>query len=237
MKPHLAFLLALGALGLALRQPCLATPAAPLDLGQYLTYVRLHRLPDDFPALAAVWSKPALIVDLRYPAGEPAKIAPDALPVRPVTAPLFVLVGPDTPGEALAVLRARAPALITLGLPAPGLTPDIAPDVKPEDDRHGYDALDDGASIESLTEDKPLGPRFDEAALVHEQAGTSTHGDEPGAHVATPPDTRAPAGPPTAPPDAHTAPPPPAKEPKDLVLRRAIQLHRALLALGKLPRK
>ena len=63
---------------------------------------------------------------------------------------MFVLVAPTTPADALAALRARAPALITLGLSAPGLTPDIALAVKPEDDRRAYEALDSGASIESL---------------------------------------------------------------------------------------
>lgn len=191
--------------------------AAPLDLGQNLTYVRLHGRSDDVPALAAAWSKPALVVDLRYPTADAARCLPGDLPARPLPAPLFVLVGPATPAPALDALRQRAPALITLGLPAPGLTPDIVLAVKPEDDRRAYEALDSGASIASLIEEKHATQRFDEASLLHERA------QGPGAAN-------------TAAADAPAAAAAQPAEPQDVVLQRAVQLHRTLLALGKLPR-
>jgi hypothetical protein len=216
-SPRLVPLLVFG-----LQFSALSLPAsAPLDLGQKLTYVRLHRLPDDAVILAAAWSRPALIVDLRYLAGSAAPFLSPALPARPGSAPLFALVSPATPLEALAALRDRAPALITLGLAAPVPAPDIALAVTPEADRHAYDALDSGASIESLLSEKIAKTRFDEAALAHEHARPADQEVGPGPSGAAPPE---------APPTATPA------EPKDVVLQRAVQLQRALLALGKLPR-
>lgn len=204
--------------------------AAPVDLGQKLTYVRLHRLPEDAAILAAAWNQPALIVDLRYPAGEAARLLAADLPARPESAPLFVLVGPATPPEALAALRERVPALITLGLAAPGQTPDIALAVAPDADRRAYDALDSGASVESLIGEKIAKTRFDEAALAHEHAEDVVKDEAPG------PISSAPSGvAPSATPPASPAPPAIPAEPRDVVLERAVQLHRALLALGKLP--
>ena len=170
--------LALCVLGFPLHAPCPAASPAPLDLGRHLTYLRLHGLPDDLPALAAVWGQPALIVDLRYSSGDGASGPAETLPVRPGRNPLFVLVGPATPAGALALLRARAPALITLGLAAPGLTPDIALAVKPEDDRRAFDALDSGTPVDRLINESPSGKRFDEAALVSEQNRDASGGED-----------------------------------------------------------
>ena len=206
-----------------------AARGAPIDLGQNLTYVRLHGRPDDVPALAAAWGKAALIVDLRYPAADAAEHLPANLPSRPPPAPLFVLVGPGTPSNALAALRQRAPVLITLGLPAPGLTPDIALAVTPDDDRRAYEALDSGVPVESLLSEKLAKQRFDEAALIHERAQGPGETETAMADAAA-----APAKPAQTP--AHPAAASPPAEPRDAVLQRAVQLHRTLLALGKLPR-
>ena len=206
------------------------TPAAgPLDLGRNLTYLRLHHLPDDAAALKDVWSAPALIVDLRYPTGEPAHALPAGLPARPGTAPLFVLVGPSTPVELLAAIRERAPGLITLGLPAPGLAPDIVLAVTPEIDRKAYDAFDAGTTADALINVKITKERFDEAALTREH----DHGadDTPGPAEAPPPLPGPPATPAAAAAPAKPPEPPPLI---DVVLQRAVQLHRALLALGKI---
>jgi hypothetical protein len=206
------------------------TAGAPVDLGDHLIYMRLHGRPDDVAALAAAWRKPALIVDLRYPAAGAAQFLPaDIIPSRPRSAPLFVLVGPGTSAHALAALRERAPALITLGLPAPGLAPDIGLTVKPEDDRRAYEALDSGTPVGTLLSEHLTKQRFDEAALMHERAQGP---DRTGA----PADDPAPAAPKASPAQDHPAADAPPAEPKDVVLQRAVQLYRALLVLGKLPR-
>ena len=232
----LIFGLRFSLLNLPAATPPAATPAvAPQDLGRGLTYVRLHRLPNDFAFLSAAWSAPALIVDLRHVAGDPAQAIPADLPLRPRAAPLVALIGPDTASVLLALIREHASALITIGPAAPGLAPDIVLPVSPEADRRAYDALDAGASVESLISEKIAKPRFDEAVLAHER--TADTAAEEGARPAV-------AGPSVAPPAASPTPatsavPPaagaPEATPKDAVLQRAVQLHRALLALGKLP--
>ncbi len=211
-------------------------PAALLDLGQGLTYVRLHRLPDDLAAVRTAWTAAALIVDIRYPSDGGAQAPGLDLPPRPRTAPLFVLVGPATPAGLAAALHRAAPNLITLGAAAPGVPPDIVLAVKPDVDRQAYDALDAGASVDSLIGEKSAQTRFDEAALAreHENGRADAPDQEAKADVRSDvlPDatTAGPSGA-AAPAATANATPPPLK---DLVLERAVQLHRALLALGML---
>lgn len=205
--------------------------AGPLDLGQNLAYLRLRGRLDDVPALTAAWSSPALILDLRHPAADAAKYIPADLPDRPRAKPLFVLVGPATPADALAALRASAPGIITLGLSAPGLTPDIPIAVKPGDDLRAFEAFDSGTSLESLLSETLAKTRFDEAALLH---GRAQEAGAAAAAAAAAPAATAAVPAPTPGPAAQAAGAPP--EPKDAVLQRAVQLHRALLALGKLMR-
>lgn len=207
-----------------------ATPTvASQDLGRNLTYLRLHRLPDDAAVLTAAWHAPALVVDLRHVAGDLAQAIPADLPPRPRSAPLFVLIGPDTASALLALIREHAPALISIGLAAPGLTPDIVLLVSPEADRRVYDALDAGVSVELLISETIAKPRFDEAALAHEH--TADTAAEEGAQPTAGGPSDAPPATPAVPPAAGA----PEAAPKDAVLQRAVQLHRALLALGKLP--
>jgi hypothetical protein len=233
---RLASFLWLLALGLMPHASCLAAPSAPpLDLGHGLTYVRLQDLPDDFARLSAVWSSPALIIDLRYPTEEGTRVMGIGLPARPRTTPLFVLVGPATTAVELAVLREFAPALITIGLAAPGLTPDIALPLSPEADRRAYDALATGASAESLISENTTKHRFDEAALARDRDNGAAENEEPGPAGADQSTTLPAAGTPPAPAGVHPTTAAPEKPLKDLVLQRAVQLHRALLALGKLP--
>ena len=227
----LVFGLQFSILNLPASPPSAATLA---DLGRGLTYVRLQRLPDDAAQLTAVWKAPELIIDLRHPTGAAAHALPADLPSRPRTAPLFLLVGPGTPTDLLAALRDHAPALITIGLAAPGLTPDITLSVNPEADARAYAALEAGAPIESLISENSTKHRFDEAALARDRDSGETEDEGPKSKVEGREDV---------PPITAAAPAPvaaksaaPEKPLKDTVLERAVQLHRALLALGKLPR-
>jgi hypothetical protein len=184
--------------------------------------------------LATVWKAPALIIDLRHPAGATAHAIPADLPSRPRTAPLFILVGPGTPVDLLAALRDHAPALITIGLAAPGLTPDIALSVNPEADGRAYAALEAGAPVKSLISENFTKHRFDEAALARDRDGGETEDEGPKSKVEGQEEVPPTAAAAPAPVDAKSAAP--EKPLKDTVLERAVQLHRALLALGKLPR-
>ena len=234
MRP--AFFLRLLAFGLMPFASCLAAPSAALDLGRGLTYARLQQLPADDALLTTVWKAPALIIDLRHPVIAAEGTIFTDLPSRPRTAPLFILVGPDTPASLLAALRDHAPALITIGLAAPGLTPDIALSLSPEADRRAYDALTAGTSPESLISENSTKHRFDEAALAHERENGETEDEGPKSKVESREDV-----PPTAtaapePAGVHPTTAAPEKPLKDLVLQRSVQLHRTLLALGRLPR-
>jgi len=170
--------LALCVLGFPLHAPCPAASPAPLDLAG----ISRTCASTACRTTSRRWPPPGAGRPDHRPSpyrGRRRDGFADALPLRPRPAPLFVLVGPDSPAGALAGLRARAPALITLGIPAPGLIPDIAPAVTAEDDRRAYDALDAGASVDSLINEATAAKRFDEAALVSAKDHDSSNGDEP----------------------------------------------------------
>lgn len=222
--------------------------AALHDPGDKLAYVRLEKLPGDATALIAAWPAPALIVDLRRAAGDAPENMEDDLPLRPRLEPVFALVSSATPAGALEFLRDRAPGLITLGSAATEPKPDLPIAVSPEADRRSYDAFNAGVSLDSLLDDNISKPRFDEAALlagrVREHAnggGTEAEGSGSNAESQAAPEAPAPAegkNPDSSISNSQTTPPPAAPEapPVDGVLQRAVQLHRALIALGRLPR-
>jgi len=188
------------------------------DLGQGLSYLRIHSVADSAVALRkAVPGAGALVLDLRYAtAGDDSPAAlKTALADRSSNARLFILVSPATPPGLGAVISA-SPAL-TLG--APGSLP--APKVVVQTDaatvRRAYDALEAGTAIEKLISGKIEKERFDEATLVQEFKNGNTDAQPP-----VTPD-------PTIAPPAGTAEKPAALT--DRVLQRAVHLHRALLAI------
>ena len=200
-------------------------PAAPLsrDLGQGLGYYRIHQLPADLPTADAM-HRQACVLDLRYMSGNPEAAAALAAWLKfnsTEHAPVFVLANADTGAELLAAIVPRGPGMsvVLLGAASPGFTPDIALNISPDTERRAYDALEQGATIETLLNENPDKPRNDEAQLEKERQS-----DAPAADELNPP----------AAPDADIARP---KRPPpliDVVLRRAVQLHRTLLALRKI---
>jgi len=193
---------------------------APLtrDLGHGLAYVRIHSLPGDLPAVpGGAW-----ILDLRYVAGGPAADGPLASWVASHSGrrtPVLLLANSRTGPDLLAGLGPRdsIPGLVILGAAGPGFQPDLAVSVAPETERRAYDALEKGAPVDSLVTEAADKPRDDEAMLAREHLPDSALGDDSGP---------APAG-----AAARAAPPPQLLDP---VLQRAVQLHRALAALGRL---
>jgi hypothetical protein len=196
---------------------CAAAPAAwpatlVRDLGQGLTYYRVHQLPQDQPAPAS--GRPgACVLDLRYAKSD----EPDATVLKDwvmfnVSArkPIFILENAQTDPALLAVLPARGPVgLIILAPGSAKIGPDITVSVAPEADRQAYDALERGADVSSLLADYPDKPRVDEAYLEKE-------------HI---PDSES--------PDLPTDKPLPPRPLVDAMLQRAVQLHRGLVALKK----
>jgi len=198
---------------------CLLSSGTELtDLGQGLSYLRIHSIADSEVALRkAVPGAGALVLDLRYATANDASAAAlkSALAGRSANVPLFILVSPATP-PVLGPVISASPAL-TLGAGGSLPAPKIVVQTDATADRRAYDALDAGTALAQLISGKVEKERFDEATLVQE----FKHGNPD----AMPPPT----------PDPTIAPPADAAEKPvtliDRVLQRAVHLHRALLAL------
>lgn len=199
--------------------------AAPLsrDLGQGLVYFRVHQLPADLPTAEAARRQPC-VLDLRYVDGDTEAGAALAAWLKfhaTTRAPVFVLANADTSAALLTAIapHGTSPSVVVLGATGLGFTPDIALRISPDAERGAYDALEHGATADSLITENPEKPRNDEAQLAKERQPDSTAGE----------DSTAPATPATDPIRPKTPPPL-----IDVVLQRAVQLHRTLLALKKI---
>jgi hypothetical protein len=202
-------------------------PADPNDLGQGLRYLRVGNLDAEAATVEAALTRPVVILDLRGAnagAAATARFAAALQQTANPAKPVFVLVGPDTP----AALRAAipdSPSSLTVGAAANGVSARIAVKTDPARDRAACAALAAGAAPASLIEEKVEKRRFDEARLAHAHAAGSDNSSEESDR----PESSA----------MHEKDPsatPPADAPlKDLVLQRAVFLHRALIALGRLP--
>lgn len=217
-------LLALGSQLLALSSP--AAAAEPANLGNSLSYLRVHSLADAVTALRSSLSvNHACVLDLRYTTAseESTGALQTALAQHPAEAPLFILISPATPPGVVDAINQAQPrgAIVTLGFTSSrsAALPKIAVKTDAETDRRAYDALEAGTPVETLISGKIEKERFDEATLVQEFKNGN-----PDAAPPTPPDPTAP-----KPADAPVKPLPLI----DRVLQRAVQLHQALLALRR----
>jgi hypothetical protein len=183
------------------------------DLGQGLSYFRVHELPADQPSPPSGRPGPC-VLDLRYAKAD--EIAASALRawVRfnvSARTPIFVLENAATSPALLASLAGNGPqGLIVIAPASAGLSPDISVRVAGASDQRAYDALEKGAPVQSLLSDNPEKPRVDEAYLDKEHISDGAA-----------PDVAA---------DKPSAPGPLV----DTMLQRAVQLHRGLLALKRL---
>jgi hypothetical protein len=200
--------------------PALAAPPVR-DLGLGLSYVRVHSLPGDLPSDGSL-SGHACVLDIRYVQGGGATAGALASWLSthcgPRT-PVLLLANASTGRDLLAALQGpgAAPGLVVLGAAAPGFQPDVAVAIPPGAERRAYDALERGTPVDSLVTERVDKPRNDEAMLAREHLPDSALGEDEGGTQAEQ------AG--------RPEPPPPLI---DAVLQRAIQLHRALLALKRL---
>jgi hypothetical protein len=190
-------------------------PAAsiPQDLGQGLTYYRVHELPADLPNPPA--GRPgACVVDLRFVKAADSAVAALQAWLKfnaSARAPIFVLENGSTgPNLVAAVTPGGPPGLFVVAPDAEGLHPDFAVRVRAETDAKAYKALDSGATLQALLKDNPEKLRVDEAYLEKEHL---SDGEAP---------------------DAATEQPAPASPLIDLVLQRAVQVDRGLVALKRL---
>ena len=200
--------------------------AAPLerDLGRGLAYLRAAQLPADLPTKVAEPHK-TLVLDLRFVSADAT--AGQAFGAwlgfrASANSPLTILINAETSPLLLRafLITPLPPGVVTIGPAANEFRADIPVNVSPQADRLAYAALAKGTPIEDLVAHKLDKPRRDEAELTRQHTNGNT--DE---------DSEAP------PPKTAATPAPPAIEAPvtDLVLVRAVQLHRALLALRRLP--
>ena len=196
--------------------------AAPLqrDLGQGLAYLRVHTLPADLAAPTDPGHP--LVLDLRYVPGGPPEAAGLLAWLKQhagVRSPVFLLANGQTSAALLAPLNSpeAVTGLVILGAAGPGFDPDIALSVTPREERRAYDALENGAAINSLVVAKDDKPRNDEATLA--KARLADNGDDEADDEPKPEEKPKPIVPPQV---------------IDPVLQRAVQLDRSLLALKRL---
>lgn len=193
------------------------------DLGEGLQFFRAHVLPADLPSDKAKTGP--LVLDLRYTLAETdaARALEAWLKFRATDhTPVFVLFNTDTAlslRDLVASVEGR-PGLITLGRPTATFTPDIAIDCPAEEERKAYDALEKSPSVDSVLRENLDKPRVDEASIMHARAESSNGAPESAASE--------------HPTSTEKKSPPPASNPIDRPLQRAVQLHRALVALKRL---
>ena len=213
--------------------------AAPLtlDLGSGLAYHRAHAIPAELPASSPARPQP-LVLDLRYATGDAdaavalaAWIKFHAAPRTPVLLLANAATSPDL--RAAFAERDRTAGLIVLGVATTDFEPDIALTAEPDAEHRAYDALENGTALATLIAPPVEKIRNDEARLVAqrlpERAPTTNDDSEPSV-APTAPSVSVPAA------NAGAAPPatPPSPPVIDVVLQRAVHLHRALLALKKI---
>jgi hypothetical protein len=195
----------------------------PTDLGQGLAYLRIHSVSAAEADLRKVLpSAGALVLDLRYATADesaPALVR-SVLTGRPAGSLLLVLVSPATPASLAPVIAAST--ALTLGAPGSVPAAKVVVQTDAAADRRAFDALDTGTELPKLISGRIEKDRFDEASLVQE----FKNGDHDPAPPA-PPDPTAPKS------EASSAKEKPTPATIDRVLQRAVNLHRALLALKR----
>ncbi|WP_414663898.1 hypothetical protein [Horticoccus sp. 23ND18S-11] len=218
--------------------------AAPLEreLGQRLSYVRVHELPADLPAKPA-GRLPAFVADVRYvPAdAEGAKAFLTWVKERAsARSPVFVLANAATSSELLKLLgsREKIAGVVVVGIEAPGFKPDVVVRAAAEDERRTYNALEQGAEIATLLTDHPDKVRHDEASLSKDRPeppppATSLPAPTPNSSSPVPAANTPPAASAERPAGEAVAAKPAANR-VDATLQRAVHLHRALVALKKI---
>lgn len=197
--------------------------AVERDLGEGLKYLRVHVLPADLPA-AEVKAGP-IVLDLRFTLAESdaATSLKGWLQARATEkTPVFVLINADT---ALALRNQfkeleDLPGVISIGRSSPEVTPDIEIETNATQERAAYEALEKNTAVDALVRENTGKSRIDEASIMQARAEETDGPDEFFAPARPKPD------------DTKPDSPPPALI--DRALQRAIQLHRALLALKRL---
>jgi hypothetical protein len=217
----------------AVAVPC-SHAAFDKDLGQGLRYFRTANMAADLGSLRQATRAPAVILDLRGASATAEALHEFDLTLGQATTPglRIILLNAKTAPDVVRLVTTPRRRQITISPASAKLPTDLKVNIATERDLEAYVALETGTPLEKLVSSNPEKKRFDEAALAR------THGNGPGSGgpglVAAngaeeedegDPDNTPPTAPTQAPADAKVTTPPPLH---DLVLERAVQLHRAL---------
>lgn len=204
---------------------------APVDLGHGLVYFRIADLTKEDADVQTALTKSSVVIDFRNATCSPEAAA--ALNLKLEQAPpgpngiRLLLINPESSAVLVEAVSHAHPRELTLGPRTPALAPDIAVSTSVDEDRRAYDALVAGAAIDKLISSNPEKRRFDEAVLARNHAnGAASNDAEPE------PEDAASTAEPTPAPSPEKKDPAPAL-PHDLVLGRAVQIHRALSAMKR----
>src|SRR5271154_3588341 len=150
--------------------------AAGQNLGNGLSYFRVHELPADLPSTPAGRPGPC-VLDLRFARSDGTSAPLLAAWVRfnaTAATPVFVLENADTSAALLELFPASgAGGVIVLAPASEKLSPTVSVHVDAATDRRAYDAVEKGASLSSVLTDNPDKPRIDEAYLEKEHIADS----------------------------------------------------------------
>jgi hypothetical protein len=206
-------------LAAALHAADATTAAFTASLGKELGYIRLP----DASVIANFES--TQVVDLRFTDAleESAEgLARHLQTAAQSGATLFLLVNSATDPllrRELASVQGTVRSLLFIGPTTPELAPEIATTPDLEEERRACDAIAAGTSPIELIKEELEKRRFDEAELVRTRNSGGARESTDGTEAETQPAS-----------DAEPKPSPL----KDLSLQRAVFLHRALIALGRI---
>lgn len=206
------------------------------DLGQALLFLRVTDASADRSLmLDTIERRPALVLDLRGLNCEADFVA--ALHSALVKPPLphaarIVLINAATTSTIVAALDDDALlSVITLAPRSAKVTADIQIAITAEEERRALETLSNGTPLEKLITYSRDKRRYDEAKLVHDHVNGVTPSDD---ELPADADDDTVTTEPTTKKKTNGAEKKTEQPPHDLVLERAVQLHRSLLALKKL---
>ncbi len=203
----------------------LAAESLQKDLGMGLSYFRTDDTAAESAALVSALQRPAVVIDLRNSSADEASAKALATALaqaasRPRTLRVFLL-NDATSRRLIDIVCAPRSGTLTIAPKNDSVTPDIAVPIGRDEDRRAYEAPAKGVPLEQLVDGAQDKRRFDEASLTREHNnGTRSPeradnaGDSKANGDRSEKDKNAP--------------------PVDLVLQRAIHVHRGLVALKKL---
>lgn len=194
-----------------------ATPS-PVDLGEGLRYLRIV----DAASVPDLSASTPLVLDLRRAQGATPREMTGLRTLLGAAGPArFVLVSRETAPEVLQLLANRAPAVITLAAGSVNPSPDFSVGTAADEDLRAYDAYENGVKLDLLIQPPIRKNRRDEAAIIRNRANgpDGANGNNAAATEDPPPETAAEPAEPSL---------------VDMVLQRAVHLHRGLKALGRL---